>query len=80
MIEKHLKLKTKMTHSTQKLNIAKLLVKRITLDSVLEDRYYNQKELDMLDSVRNDLGYDVYEKLVIEIMSDDEFIYQNLQK
>ncbi len=69
-----------MTHSTQKLNIAKLLVKRITLDSVLEDRYYNQKELDMLDSVRNDLGYDVYEKLVIEIMSDDEFIYQNLQK
>jgi len=34
----------------------------------------------MLDSVRNDLGYDVYEKLVIEIMSDDEFIYQNLQK
>ncbi len=69
-----------MTHSAQKLNIAKLLVKRITLDSVLEDRYYNQKELDMLDSVRNDLGYDVYEKLVIEIMSDDEFIYQNLQK
>jgi hypothetical protein len=69
-----------MTHSPQKLNIAKLLVKRITLDSVLEDRYYNQKELDMLDSVRNDLGYDVYEKLVVEIMTDDEFIYQNLQK
>ena len=69
-----------MAHSPQKLNIAKLLVKRITLDSVLEERYYNQKELDMLDSVRNDLGYDVYEKLVIEIMSDDEFIYQNLQK
>ena len=49
MIETHLKPKTKMTHSPQKLNISKILVKRITLDAHLQDRGFNQKELDMLD-------------------------------
>lgn len=57
-----------------KLNIAEQLIKRITLHASLENRKLTESEFDTLDSVRNEIGYDEYEKLAIKIMCDDDFI------
>lgn len=62
--------------TVQKLNIARELIKRVVLPTLDENRNLRSSEIEALDFIRNSIGDANYEKLCVEIMSDNTIMYK----